>query len=42
MKTETVENVASWIAGVAAAVFFTTMFIAMSGPAAETVQKFLS
>lgn len=42
MKTETLENVASWLAGAAAAAFFTFMFVAMSGPTTETVLKFLS
>lgn len=42
MKHETVENVAGWMAGVAAAAFFTVLFIAMSAPVAETVHKFLS
>ena len=42
MKHETVENVAGWIAGLAAAAFFTTLFVAVSLPVAETVQKFVS
>ena len=42
MKHETVENVAGWAAGVVAAAFFTVLFVAMTAPAAETVQMFLS
>ncbi len=42
MKHETIENVAGWLAGVAAAAFFTVLFIAMSTPAAETVHKLLT
>jgi hypothetical protein len=42
MKHETLENLAGLVAGAAAAVFFTVMFIALSIPTAETVQKFIS
>ncbi|HUP88683.1 MAG TPA: hypothetical protein VM100_05020 [Longimicrobiales bacterium] len=42
MKSETLENLASWTAGVAAAAFFTILFVAVSSPVAETVQKFVS
>ena len=42
MKTETLENVAGALAGVAAAAFFTILFVALSSPVAETVQKLIS
>ena len=42
MKTETLENLAGWAAGLGAAAFFTLLFVAMSAPVAETLQKFLS
>jgi len=42
MKSETIERVASWAAGVGAAAFFSLLFVAMSSPAAETVARFIS
>lgn len=42
MKTETLENLATWAAGLAAAAFFTILFVAISSPVAATVQKFVS
>jgi len=42
MRTETVENVAGTLAGIAAAAFFTVMFVLMSAPVVETVRKFIS
>ena len=39
---ETIENVAGWVAGLATAAAFTALFVALSLPVAETVQKFLS
>ena len=42
MSTRTIENLAGWAAGLAAAAFFTLLFVAMSAPVAEAVQKFVS
>ena len=42
MKNETLENVAGWVAGVVTAATFTMLFVAMSAPVVETLQKFLS
>ena len=42
MRTETLENLASAAAGVAAAAFFTILFVAVTTPVAETVAKLLS
>ena len=42
MSHETIENVASAVAGIAAAAFFTVLYIAVSAPVAETLQKFIS
>ena len=42
MKAETLENIASAVAGLAAAACFTILFVAVSSPVAETVQKFIS
>lgn len=42
MKTETLENLASAVAGIAVAACFTILFVAVSTPVAETVQKFVS
>lgn len=42
MSHETVENVAGAAAGIVAAAFFTLLFIAVSAPVAETVQKLMS
>ena len=42
MKYETMETVAGWVAGITAGALFTILFVAMSLPVAETVQKFIS
>ena len=42
MSQETVENLASAVAGVAAAICLTLLYVAMSAPAIETVRKFLA
>jgi hypothetical protein len=42
MKHETLENLAGLVAGVAVAACFTILFVAMTLPVSETVQKFLS
>lgn len=42
MSNETLENVAGLVAGVAVAACFTILFVAMSLPVSETVQKFLA
>lgn len=42
MKHETLENLAGWVAGITAGAVFTVLFVAMSAPVAETVQKFVS
>lgn len=42
MKNETVENVAGWLAGIATGASFALLFIAMSAPVVETLQKFIS
>ena len=42
MNTETVENIASALAGLAAAAFFTILFVALTSPVAETVAKLVS
>ena len=42
MSHETLENIASALAGVAVAAFFTVLFVAVSAPVAETLQKFVS
>lgn len=42
MKSETIENLAGLAAGLAAAAFFTILFVAVSAPVAETVQKLIS
>jgi hypothetical protein len=42
MKHETLENLAGLIAGAAVAACFTILFVAMSLPVSETVQKFLA
>lgn len=42
MKNETLENVAGWLAGVTTGASLTLLFVAMSAPVVETLQKFLS
>jgi hypothetical protein len=42
MKTETIENIASALAGLAAAACFTVLYVALTAPVAETVQKLIS
>ena len=42
MSHETVENVAGALAGLLTAAVFTLLYVAVSAPVAETIQKFLS
>lgn len=42
MKNETVENVAGWLAGIVTGTSLVLLFIAMSAPVVETLQKFIS
>ena len=42
MSHETIENVAGAVAGIVTAAFFTVLFVAVSAPVAETVQKFIA
>jgi hypothetical protein len=41
-RTELLENVAGWVAGITTGVLFIVLYVALSAPVVETVQKFVS
>jgi hypothetical protein len=41
-RTELLENVAGWVAGVVTGTAFIVLYVALATPVAETVQKFLA
>ena len=41
-RTELLENVAGWVAGIATGVAFVVLYVALAGPVAETAMKFVS
>jgi hypothetical protein len=41
-RTELLENVAGWVAGITTGVVFIVLYVALSAPVAETLQKFAS
>lgn len=41
-RTELLENVAGWVAGITTGVLFIVLYVALATPVVETVQKFVS
>ena len=41
-RTELLENVAGWVAGIATGILFVVLYVALSAPVVETAAKFVS
>jgi hypothetical protein len=41
-RTELVENVAGWVAGITTGILFVVLYVALSAPVTETVLKFVA
>jgi hypothetical protein len=41
-RTELLENVAGWVAGITTGVLFVVLYVALSAPGVETIKKLVS